>query len=193
MGMIAQLIENQPTIHQRDISLATYAHTDSRIVVHGVLEDRRNLKVFDVTGFEKNPGVLHYMEVWLLIKPGPLIIEAAEARMDCTPLPECSDTLDNVAKLAGLEIKSGFSKKIREIIGGKQGCAHLCQLITVMGQESVQGWLTDKRRDKPKLPQDVKSLKEKNYLYNSCRMWSNTGPKFKNLERAIKQKQSLGD
>ncbi|MCK5165271.1 MAG: DUF2889 domain-containing protein, partial [Desulfobacula sp.] len=77
--MLNKIIENKPKIHTRDIRLATYPHTDSRVIVHGVLKDQRYIRVFDVTGAVVEPGIIHHMDVKLLIKPEPLMIEDAQA------------------------------------------------------------------------------------------------------------------
>jgi len=48
--MLNKLVENKAKVHTRDISLATYPHTDSSVIVHGVLKDKRYVKIFDITG-----------------------------------------------------------------------------------------------------------------------------------------------
>ena len=186
--MLNKIIENKPTVHTRDIQLATYSHTDSRVIVHGILKDRRYIKVFDITGDIKEPGIIHHIDVKMMIKSNPLIIEDAQAQMIHVPMPECHATLDTIESLKGLEIKSGFSKKIHTIVGGKNGCTHLCQLIVAMGQEIVQGWLTHSRKNRSPVPEDFESFTDKKFLLDSCRMWTQQGPKMKRLEQAIKAK-----
>ncbi|MCK5347793.1 MAG: hypothetical protein KAJ25_00300, partial [Desulfobacula sp.] len=68
---------------------------------------------------------------------------------------------------------------------------HLCQLIILMGQEIVHGWLTQKRKDKLPVPKDLDSFSEKDFLIDSCRLWTRQGPKIKSLEQAIKARQSF--
>lgn len=188
--MLDKIIETKPKIHSRDIRLVTYPHTDSRVIVHGVLKDQRYIRIFDVTGKVAEPGIIHHIDVKLLIKSDPLMIEDAEARMLNVPLPECRATLDTIEKLKKLEIKSGFSKNIRGIMGGKKGCTHLCNLILAMGQEIVHGWLTQKRKDNLPLPKDLDSFSEKNFLIDSCRLWTRQGAKIKSLEQAIKDQMN---
>jgi len=189
--MLDRILENKEKIHTRDIQLATYPHTHSRVIVHGVLTDRRYVRVFDVTGEALAPGIIHHMDVKLLITPDPLTIEDFQAQMIQVPLTKCRTTLDTMEKLKGLEIKSGFSKSIRSIMGGKKGCTHLCQLVIAMGQEIVQGFLTLKRKDNSFMPKDLDDLREKKFLIDSCRMWTGQGPKIKHLEQAIKDRQSV--
>jgi hypothetical protein len=186
--MLKHLIQNTKAIHTRDINLATHPLPDSKILVHGVLKDMRTIKIFDVTGTPMEPGIIHHMEVILLIKSDPLMIEDAESDMIQVPMPECRTTLDTVEKLKGLKIRSGFSKNIRSIMGGTKGCAHLCGLILAMGQEIVHGQLTWKRKDYVPPPKDFENFDEKQFLIDSCRMWTKDGPKMKNLENAIKNR-----
>ncbi|MCK5685000.1 DUF2889 domain-containing protein [bacterium] len=184
--MLNTIVNNKPKIHTRNISLATYPHTDSRVLIHGVLIDERHIKIFDITGNLLEPGIVHHLDVKLLIKFDPLTIKKAQGTMIKVPMKECPDTLDTFEKLKGLTIKSGFSKNIHNIMGGKKGCTHICNLIVAMGQEIVQGWLTHKRQNKSPLPQSLETFSESNYIIDSCRMWTNHGPKIKKLEQAIK-------
>ncbi|MBT6341705.1 MAG: DUF2889 domain-containing protein, partial [Desulfobacula sp.] len=64
--MLDKILENKVKIHTRDIQLTTYAHKDSRVIVHGALKDKRYIRVFDVTGAVKEPGIIHNMDVKLL-------------------------------------------------------------------------------------------------------------------------------
>lgn len=187
--MLNQLIKNKSKIHKRDIQLVTYPLDDYKMIIHGVFKDHRYVGVFDMAGTYKEPGVVHHIDVKLLIRFNPLVIEEAEAQMIKVPMPECRTTLDNLPKIKGLEVKSGFSKNIRSKLGGKDGCNHLSQLIVVIGQEIISGWLAHKRRNKATLPNDIESLAEEKYIYNSCRMWNQEGPRFRNLVSAIKAKR----
>ncbi len=189
--MLNKIIENKPKIHTRDIRLATYPHTESRIIVHGILKDQRYIRIFDVTGAVLEPGIVHHMDVKMMIRTEPMIIEDVQAVMLHVPLSQCRTTLDNVEQLKGLEIKSGFSGMVRSIIGGKTGCTHLCNLIIAMAQEIVHGWLTQKRKDISPVPKDIDSFTEKQFLIDSCRMWTHNGPKMKSLEQAIKMESQV--
>lgn len=183
--MLNKIIENKSKIHTRDIQLATYPHTDSRVIVHGILKDRRYIRVFDISGEIREPGIIHHIDVKMIISSDPLMIEDVQAQMIHVPMSECSSTLDTIEKLKGLEIKSGFSKNIHDIMGGKKGCTHLCQLIVIMGQEIVHGWLTQKGKDKLPAPKNLDNFSEKKFLIDSCRLWTRQGAKMKHLEQSL--------
>ncbi len=189
--MLDALITIKTKVHSRDIQLSTYPHEGSKVIVHGILKDLRHTKIFDITGKILEPGVIHHMDVKFLVSSNPLTIEVAEAKMIHVPMDECHTTLDTIKQLNGIQIKSGFSKKIRDIMGGKKGCTHLCQLINAMSQEIVQGWLTQKNRKQSPAPKDLASFKEKAYLIDSCRMWTKDGPKIKRLKEEMAKRKPV--
>ena len=187
MGL-KELIKNKKKIHTRKIELATYSVNDSELIVQGTLFDERFQKVFDITEKELPAGVIHHMVIYLLIRDNPLRIAKAEALMPHVPMVECHETLDVIKKVEGLEIKGGFSKKINSFMGSIKGCTHLTHLLTVMGQEIVHGWLTEKRKHKTEVPASIDQIKEKNFILNSCRLWTEDGPKIKAIKEAIEKK-----
>ena len=189
---LKELIKNKKKIHTRNIELATYSVNDSQLIVTGKLIDERYQKVFDITEKELSSGIIHNMEIFLLIHDNPLRIIKADAFMPHVPMSQCHETLDVIKKVEGLEIKGGFSKKIKEYMGSIKGCTHLTHLLTVMGQEIVHGWLTEKRKHITPVPGSVEQIKEKNFILNSCRLWTEDGPKVQAIREAIEKKRETG-
>ncbi|MCK5311530.1 MAG: DUF2889 domain-containing protein [Desulfobacteraceae bacterium] len=189
---LKELIKNKKKIHTRNIELATYSVNDSELIVTGKLIDERFQTVFDITEKELSPGLIHNMEIFLLIHDNPLKIVKAEAFMPHVPMSQCHETLEVLKKVEGLEIKGGFSKKIKEYMGSTKGCTHLTHLLTVMGQEIVHGWLTEKRKHKTPVPESIEQIKEKNFILNSCKLWTEDGPKVQAIREAIEKKRETG-
>ena len=189
---LKELIKNKKKIHTRNIELATYSGNDSELIVQGKLIDERFQQVFDITEKQLPEGLIHHMIIYLLICDNPLRIVKAEAFMPHVPMSQCHETLDVIKKVEGLEIKGGFSKKIKEFMGATKGCTHLTHLLTVMGQEIVHGWLTEKRKKKTPIPTSIDQIKEKNFILNSCRLWTKDGPKVKAIQDAIEKKRETG-
>lgn len=184
--MLKDDIKSIKLIHSRTLTLSTFPLEKGRIIVQGELKDLRHVPVFDLAGHVKQPGTIHHIKVFLLIDPGPLQIIRAEAEMPTIPSPLCPGTLDRVDLLPGMEIKSGFSRKVRKIMGGNLGCTHLCSLIVAMGQEIVQGWFTMKSSEKPSKEISPAHLQQGSYLIDSCRIWKKDGPKHQELIQAVK-------
>ena len=185
--MLADLINDRPRIHTRDIRMTTFPHENGRVIVAGELIDTRYIKIFDITGNILEPGTIHHIRLFCRIAPDPLRILEAEADMPTIPMADCRTTLDRVPLLQGLEIKPGFTRRVAQIMGGTKGCTHLATLTKAMAQEMVHGWLTEKRRDPVSLPDNIADIKEKGFLVDSCRMWKKDGPKIQALAQAIQQ------
>jgi hypothetical protein len=183
--MLKKIICEQPRIHNRNISLATYPYKNSEIVVEGTLIDKREKKIFNIMGKIQEPGTIHHMVIRLLIKGNPLRIAHVEAEMNHVPMDECRSTINILEKAIGIEVKSGFSNTIRKTIGGKNGCTHLTHLLIVMGQEIVHGWLTHKRSDRLSVPESVDNFTGSEYILDSCKLWTKDGPRWKSLEKKL--------
>lgn len=165
--------------------MSTHVHPLAGLIVHGCLKDVRNLPIVDILGKPKEPGVIHHMTATLAISPDPLRIVRAEAEMITVPTEFCAGTLDRIPHLAGLEVKTGFSRKVKEIVGGSEGCIHMCSLVTAMGTEIIHGWLTDKRSRSKKGVVDIKGIKENMFLIDSCRIWKKDGPRVRQVRDAM--------
>ena len=183
--MLKDIINQHPPVHTRDISLSTLPHKGERIIVHGELKDRRHVPIVDILGRPKTPGTIHHITVDILIEPDPLRIVRAEAEMITVPVEQCPETLDVMEKLIGLEIRPGFSQKVRTLVGGANGCAHLCTLVKAMGTEIVHGWLTRKRSQSPL--QSIPLEDQRHFLMDSCRLWRKDGPKYKEISQIIQR------
>jgi len=183
--MLSDLVKGRFQIHTRDIRMTTFPHEDGQVVVAGELIDTRHIKIFDITGKVLEPGTIHHIRLFCRIAPDPLRIIEAEADMPVIPMPDCRSTLDRVPLLAGQEIRPGFTRRVRDIMGGTRGCTHLATLTKAMAQEMVHGWLTEQRRETTTLPENREDMKEKGFLVDSCRRWKKDGPKIQALVQAI--------
>lgn len=182
MSMLKEIIKNKAPVHTRQISLSAVAHGPGRIIVHGELRDERRLPIIDILGRAKPPGTVHHMSATLLIAPEPLRIIQAEADMMIIPMDQCPETLDRMEKIVGLEVRPGFSQQIRSLVGGSDGCAHLCTLVKAMGTEIVHGWLAWQRHQHKDQPQVAPApLSAADYLIDSCRMWKKDGPRHRQI------------
>jgi len=188
--MLKDLIAVTEPIHTREISLSSHVHEEAGLIVHGILKDRRRVPIVDILGRPKGPGIIHHITVTLALEKDPLRIVKAEAQMITVPTEYCAPTLDRLPNLEGLEIKSGFSLRVKEAIGGPEGCIHLCSLVTAMGTEMVHGWLTEKRSKSPQGTMDIDAVKENMFLIDSCRVWKKDGPRVRDIKKAMETRLS---
>ena len=167
-------------IHTRRIDIATYEGGSDSIVVEGVLTDERLTHSYRSLGETLPPGTVHHMIIRMEVRGPKLVIEDIEVEMPTVPMQECLETLDTLLPLKGLPIVSGFTNRVKDLVGGAKGCAHLVALIAAMAPAAVQGaWaaMTSKPRDPATfLPGAMERIKD------TCRVWRSDGPRFKNIE-----------
>ncbi len=188
MVTLRERIKGRP-LHGRSIDMKTYVLDDDTILVEGRLQEDRFHTVFDITGESKAPGPVHHMTIWLMLGGTPLAILDADAEMSHAPLAFCQVTLETVQKVIGLEIAAGFQKRVRALMGGDKGCAHLTHLLTVMSQAAFQGQIAHRRRHRTPVPRSMEEVVGLGSLLGSCRAWREDGPKVKNLKAAIKKQR----
>jgi hypothetical protein len=91
-------------------------------------------------------------------------------------------------KLVGLRIISGYTQKVKNLIGDVKGCSHLTHLFLNLGPAAVQGYWAAYGR-KP----EARSLANPaiTRVIDSCRVWRQDGPLVRSLA-ADDRKNSKG-
>ncbi len=179
MGIMKQALDT--SIHKRQISLATYPADNHCIIVEGVLMDDRTVDVYTATGEKKPPGTIHHMVIRMLVGPPGLTIQAVEVEMLQHPRVECTDTMQSLELLKGLQIKSGYSAKVNNLIGGNKGCAHLTTLVNSMAQEVVQGYYSFFAQIPPESAGKDKKQGVSEFIADTCHVWRKDGPLMQKL------------
>lgn len=192
MGSLKALINGNP-LHSRTIEMKSYPLDDDAILVEGWLREDRFHPVYAITGEKIERGPVHHMAIRLKLGGSPLTILDAEAEMAHVPLDFCRSTLETIKKVIGLEISAGFKKKVRSLMGGERGCAHLTHLLTVMSQAAFQGYVAHRRKDRHPLPRSLEAVEGIDSLLGSCSAWGHDGPKVAHLKAALANEASLTD
>ena len=167
-------IDKEKKIHTRDIKIATFAYDDAHVIVEGELNDNRIIPNFGRTGDLYPPGNIHHMFIRLLIEIESIRIIQVEIEMPGIPHQECPEIIPNFAKIEGIRIAPGFTSKVRKIIGGPKGCAHLSGLLMAMASAALQGLWTYRARER----QSGEDINERAnaYLVDTCWVWRQDGP-----------------
>lgn len=167
-------------IHKRNIEISTYSCDDNNIVVEGILKDDRFVSYHTMSGDTLPPKTVHHMIIRLLVEMPSLNIAEIEVEMPCFPHEECPNVKGVMEQLAGMKIAPGFTAKVRRLIGGNKGCAHLTTLIFAMAPAAMQGYWTS-RAQKPSSDSPVPPLLIEKYLIDTCRVWRKGGPLAKEI------------
>jgi hypothetical protein len=162
-------------LHTRRIETSTYECGDGKIIVQGSLCDERFQDSHTVTGEMFPEGVIHHMSVSLLIDCTSLVIEDIDVELTSVPREVCLETIDCLARIRGLAITRGFTQKVKNIAGGKKGCAHLVELIQAMAPAAFQGFAAYRSREPSGFSPDAAKAALK-MLVNTCHAWREGGP-----------------
>ncbi len=184
MSRLKELIKGTP-VHERRLELRTYPLENNQLVVEGWLRDERLVQGFHWNGEPRHPGVVHLMCVRMLIGDWPVTILDAEAEMPETPHALCPSTLEEVKKIIGLQIVSGYSENVAHLLGGVRGCNHLTHLIVVMGTAALHGYWTHYSRKRHPIPRSLDEFRGLSSLINSCKLWGEDGPIMEEIREKL--------
>lgn len=183
---LKDMIRDVMPLHSRRIEIQSFPVEKDRIVVEGRLSDERMINIYRAWEDEPRPaGPVHGMRVRFLVGEFPLAILDAEAEMPTVPTPLCRQARESVRKLIGEKIISGYSERVRDIIGGVNGCTHLTHLAVVMGPAAVHGfWTLFAQHARPR-PASMEEMAGLEYIINSCHLWTPDGPFMEDIRKSI--------
>lgn len=168
-------------VHTRNIEIQTYDLGSHLVLVEGKLKDRRDSD--SPPGEAGNgPVLIHDLVARMWVQGPDLTISAVEAEMPHIPREMCPEVLPGVKKLVGLRIITGFTQKVKDLIGDVRGCSHLTNLFLTLGPAAVQGyWAAYGRRP------GARSLDNPavSRVINSCHVWRQDGPLVRGLGAAL--------
>jgi hypothetical protein len=172
-------------VHTREISMRTSDLGDHHILVEGNLIDHRYRP--NPTEASEESELVHHMVIRLKVKGPGMLIEQAEATMPHHPREECPEVLPWIRNLEGLEIAPGYSMKVKKVIGGTKGCAHLTSLVIAMGESAVQGYWSAYGAESERAGLREQTIKK---FINTCHLWKEDGPIIKGLRETLEPQDS---
>ncbi len=162
-------------VQNRSIEINTYDLGNHQVRVEGKLADRRYPP--KPAESEGEPKVIHDLVARIWVQGPDLTICKVEAEMPRIPMNMCPEVLPLAQKLVGLKIITGFSQKVKDLIGGAEGCSHLTHLFVNLGPLAVQGYFAAYGRAAGKsLGPPALSR-----LVDSCYLWRKDGPLVRSL------------
>ena len=130
-------------VHTRSIVCRSFRRDDGWIDVDGRFIDTRPFGYDSPFRGHCPPGsALHHMQLRLTVDREHRI-RALVAAMPGTPYAGCAEVIPNFQRLVGLSIGRGFRKRVREHIGGVEGCTHIVGLLDAMAAGAVQSFASD--------------------------------------------------
>ncbi|MBU1206996.1 MAG: DUF2889 domain-containing protein [Proteobacteria bacterium] len=167
-------------VHTRKIEINTLDLGDHQVLIEGNLADTRTSH--SPSGEPEGSSVLvHHLTARLWVQGPDLTISAVEAEMPTIPREICPQALPAVQKLVGLKIITGFTQKVKDLIGDVKGCSHLTNLFLTLGPVAVQGYFAAYGRRPGVRSLDNPSISR---VIDSCHVWRKDGPYVKSLAAA---------
>ena len=125
-------------IHTRHVVCRGFRRDDGLWDIEGHLTD---VKTYDFDSrYRGAVGAgtpVHEMWLRLTVDDG-LVIREVEAVTDHSPFPICPAVTGNFARLKGLSIRPGFYNRVKEILGGIEGCTHLVEMLGPIATTAYQ-------------------------------------------------------
>ncbi|MEK9683011.1 MAG: DUF2889 domain-containing protein [Rhodospirillaceae bacterium] len=163
--------EREP-IQTREISVAAFRRTDGNWDIEGHLIDVAD---YDISNFYRGTiqagSPIHDMRIRITLNAELEIVDII-ADMDAHPYSVCPGVLPSFHLLKGEKIGPGWNRKLRELLGGVNGCVHLVDLLRPVGTIGFKTVRREAGKD------DVAKEKRQDYSpyqINTCHALSSSG------------------
>ncbi len=125
-------------IHTRQVECRGYRRADGLWDIEGHLTDIKTYPFHnDDRGTMEAGDPIH--EMWIRVTVNDsFVIQAIETVTDKSPFRICSTIAPAFQRLRGVDMRSGFLRRVKELVGGVQGCTHLAELLGPIATTAFQ-------------------------------------------------------
>ncbi|OWT61694.1 DUF2889 domain-containing protein [Candidimonas nitroreducens] len=158
-------------LHVRKIECQGFRRSDGMFDVEGRMVDR---KTYDISRLDGGRSVaagdaIHDMSIRITIDES-LFVHAVDAAIDASPYVICPQAVYAMQQIVGLTIASGWTRAVKERLGGARGCTHLMELLGPMATTAYQTLVVLRWARPDKLDRQGKPVKiDSCYAYGSSR------------------------
>jgi hypothetical protein len=125
-------------IHTRRVTCQGFRRADGLWDIEGRITDVKTYPFAnDYRGAIQPGDPIHDMSIRLTVDDH-FEVKAVEAVTDKSPFAVCPAITPNFQRLVGLSIKSGWIRKVKELLGGVEGCTHLVELLGPVATTAFQ-------------------------------------------------------
>lgn len=138
-------------LHLRQIEMRGWRRSDGLFEVEGRLTDRKPHDTVVGRGQKLLPArePLHDMGV-RIVYDAQMRVHDVQTFTQAAPYAQCPEGGRALRSLIGQRMVNGWSKVVRERIGGSRSCTHLMQLLSPMATVAMQS-LGELRKNEPEL------------------------------------------
>lgn len=125
-------------IHTRNIDCRGYRRQDGLWDIEGHLVDTKTYAFDNRYRGEVKPGMpVHEMWLRMTIDDSLEIVDM-EASSDAHPFRNCAEIAPDYRKMIGTRIRPGWTRLVRERLGGVAGCTHQTRLLQELAVVAIQ-------------------------------------------------------
>lgn len=158
-------------IHTRSIDCRGYERDDGLWDIEGHLTDTKTYTWMNRGGVRNLAAGEPAHDMWIRLTIDlDMTIREAVAVTDAGPYSPCGDVTAKFARLEGMQIRRGWTKALREVIGGPHGCTHQWELLGRVAMVAYQSTYGARRDKRPRKPGEIP------YQFNSCHMYTPESP-----------------
>ena len=170
-------------IHRRQVECQGFLRPDGLWDIEGRLSDSKTHPVTLQSGRYLEAGQIYHGMLIRLTLDDDFIIHEVDVQMPSVPTSECSGAASAYARLVGIRIGSGFSRKIKELFGGTGGCVHLTELLPPIATTAFQTIPMARAMVAPRTPEDTQAYtRATRTLVDTCYALRADGPLGANLK-----------
>jgi hypothetical protein len=155
-------------VHTRTVTCQGYQREDGLWDIEGFMTDTKPFPLPNAHrgGYINAGEALHGMAIRLTIDT-QMKVHEAEAVIDYSPFGGCPRITERFKKLVGLSIVHGWTKQVKDLFAGIDGCTHLTDLLAPIATTAFQVMITHKTGDGMKFYE--KAIEAPPHL-NTCHM-----------------------
>jgi hypothetical protein len=164
-------------IHTRQVACQGFRRTDGLWDIEGHLTDVKTYAFSSIHRGEIHPGEPVH-DLWLrLTITDTFKVVAIEAATAQGPFHICGDITPAFQQLVGLTIGAGWTRAIKERLGGAKGCTHLVELLGPVATTAFQTIYPILVREQAERPQadPAGSKIERPVLLDTCHVFDSAG------------------
>ena len=169
-------------LHTRRVTCQGFYREDGLWDIEGRITDEKTYEHANEWRGPLKPGdYVHDMSIRLTLDHRFTIVDV-EAVTDSSPYSMCGDITPNYRKLIGLRIGPGFTRAVKERLGGVHGCTHLVELLGPVATTAFQTAGSRKASElqnahrakigKPPKERDPSQPPRRPYMLDNCHAWA---------------------
>ncbi len=126
-------------MHLRQIEMRGYRRADGLYEIEGRVNDRKPFDFAPPSEPRAVPAGEFIHDMWVrLVVDEDLVVRDVEAVSDSVPHPPCSEAGRTLKKMIGVRIARGWTREVKQRLGGAASCTHLMELLIPLATAAYQ-------------------------------------------------------